>query len=77
MGWSSGRSSRARESGVRRCTDGPGPRTTLLPGTGGWGRAGSDPEEPFVDVVWWVDQEVLHHAAEIALLRDLYRARQL
>ncbi|MEU0098815.1 DinB family protein [Streptomyces sp. NPDC006267] len=36
---------------------------------------GSDPEEPFVDIVWWVNQEVLHHGAEIALLRDLYRAR--
>lgn len=36
---------------------------------------GSDPEDPFIDVVWWVDQELLHHGAEIALLRDLYRAR--
>ena len=36
---------------------------------------GSDPEEPFADIVWWVNQEVLHHGAEIALLRDLYRAR--
>ncbi|WCD84474.1 hypothetical protein KPP03845_100797 [Streptomyces xanthophaeus] len=37
---------------------------------------GSDAEEPFVDIVWWVNQELLHHGAEIALLRDLYRARQ-
>ncbi|MEI5036381.1 hypothetical protein RB201_38110 [Streptomyces sp. S1A(2023)] len=29
-----------------------------------------------VDIVWWVNQEVLHHGAEIALLRDLYRARR-
>lgn len=36
---------------------------------------GSDPDEPFIDVVWWVNQELLHHGAEIALLRDLYRAR--
>ncbi|GGU97214.1 hypothetical protein GCM10010260_36230 [Streptomyces filipinensis] len=35
---------------------------------------GSDGEEPFLDIVWWVNQEVLHHGAEIALLRDLYRA---
>ncbi|WP_446039187.1 DinB family protein [Streptomyces sp. SID1121] len=35
---------------------------------------GSDAEEPFVDIVWWVNQEVLHHGAEIALLRDLYRS---
>ncbi|MEV6837809.1 DinB family protein [Streptomyces sp. NPDC051133] len=35
---------------------------------------GSDAEEPFLDIVWWVNQEVLHHGAEIALLRDLYGA---
>jgi hypothetical protein len=28
----------------------------------------------FVDIVWWVNQEILHHGAEVALLRDLYRA---
>ncbi len=33
---------------------------------------GGDAEEPFIEVVWWVNQEVLHHGAEIALLRDLY-----
>ncbi|WP_326567369.1 DinB family protein [Amycolatopsis rhabdoformis] len=36
---------------------------------------GSDPDEPLLEIVWWVNQEVLHHGAEIALLRDLYRAR--
>lgn len=36
---------------------------------------GGDAEEPFVDTVWWVNQEVLHHGAEIALLRDLYAHR--
>ncbi|MFD8814891.1 DinB family protein [Streptomyces sp. NPDC059627] len=36
---------------------------------------GSDPDEPFIDIVWWVNQELLHHGAEIALLRDLYRTR--
>ncbi len=34
---------------------------------------GGDPEEKFIDLVWWVNQELLHHGAEIALLRDLYR----
>jgi hypothetical protein len=29
---------------------------------------------PFIEIVWWVNQEVLHHGAEIALLRDLFRA---
>jgi DinB superfamily len=37
---------------------------------------GSDPEDRFIDTVWWVNQELLHHGAEIALLRDLYQARQ-
>ncbi|WP_327177941.1 DinB family protein [Streptomyces sp. NBC_01335] len=34
---------------------------------------GSDPEDLFLETVWWVNQELLHHGAEIALLRDLYR----
>ena len=33
---------------------------------------GSDPEETFPSMVWWENQEILHHGAEIALLRDLY-----
>ena len=37
---------------------------------------GSDPDDPFIETVWWVNQELLHHGAEIALLRDLYRVRQ-
>ncbi|MFD8220557.1 DinB family protein [Streptomyces sp. NPDC059697] len=37
---------------------------------------GSDADEPFIDIVWWVNQELLHHGAEIALIRDLYRAGQ-
>ncbi|MFV0137567.1 DinB family protein [Streptomyces sp. HMX87] len=36
---------------------------------------GSAAEDLFLDIVWWVNQEVLHHGAEIALLRDLYRSR--
>ncbi|MEU8617803.1 DinB family protein [Streptomyces sp. NPDC048623] len=36
---------------------------------------GSDPEDPLVEVVWWMNQELLAHGAEIALLRDLYRVR--
>lgn len=38
---------------------------------------GGDAEDAFLDVVWWVNQEVLHHGAEIALLRDLYRAMRV
>ncbi|MEF2977997.1 DinB family protein [Subtercola sp. YIM 133946] len=33
---------------------------------------GSDAEETFPTIVWWENQEILHHGAEIALLRDLY-----
>ncbi|MCA1222294.1 DinB family protein [Streptomyces sp. 8L] len=33
---------------------------------------GSDPEDVFLTTVAWVNQELLHHGAEIALLRDLY-----
>ena len=36
---------------------------------------GSDPDDPFIDTAWWVNQELLHHGAEIALLRDRFRAR--
>lgn len=36
---------------------------------------GLDPTVPFWQTVWWVNQELLHHGAEIALLRDLYRAQ--
>jgi hypothetical protein len=36
---------------------------------------GSDSDDLFIDIVWWVNQELLHHGAEIALLRDLYRER--
>ena len=34
---------------------------------------GLDPTLPFIDIAWWVNKELLHHGAEIALLRDLYR----
>ncbi|MGW9133916.1 DinB family protein [Streptomyces sp. NPDC055681] len=37
---------------------------------------GSDPEDPFTETVWWVNQELLHHGAEIALIRDLFRTRR-
>ncbi|TWF90865.1 DinB family protein [Streptomyces brevispora] len=36
---------------------------------------GSDSGDPFIDIVWWVNQELLHHGAEIALMRDLYRSQ--
>ena len=36
---------------------------------------GSDPDEPYISVLWGTNLEFIHHMAEIALLRDLWRAR--
>jgi hypothetical protein len=36
---------------------------------------GLDPEIPFAGIVWWTNRELIHHLAECALLRDLWRAR--
>lgn len=36
---------------------------------------GSDPDEPFIAVLWGTNLEFIHHMAEVALLRDLWRAR--
>ncbi|MFN8514896.1 MAG: DinB family protein [Chloroflexia bacterium] len=38
---------------------------------------GPRPHPPFLDITWWVNQELLHHGGEIALLRDLYRLAAL
>ena len=35
---------------------------------------GLDRTLPFVDIVWWVNRELIHHGADIALIRDLYLA---
>ncbi|MGQ4430593.1 MULTISPECIES: DinB family protein [unclassified Streptomyces] len=37
---------------------------------------GSDPDDPYIDVVAGSNLEFIHHMAEIALLRDLWRARR-
>ncbi len=36
---------------------------------------GLDPQLPFIGIVRWVNREAIHHLAEVALLRDLYRVR--
>ncbi|MFG2195971.1 DinB family protein [Streptomyces sp. NPDC048639] len=36
---------------------------------------GSDPDDPFITVLSGANLEFIHHMAEIALLRDLWRAR--
>ena len=35
---------------------------------------GLDPQLPLLDIVWWVNKELLEHAAEIFYGRDLYHA---
>jgi hypothetical protein len=35
---------------------------------------GLDPQLPLLDIVWWINKELLWHAAEIWFVRDLYRA---
>ncbi len=36
---------------------------------------GLDPDLPLRDILWWQNREIIHHTAEIALLRDLYASR--
>lgn len=36
---------------------------------------GLDPNLPILDVVWWMNRELIHHSAEIAFVRDLYATR--
>ncbi|MET8783999.1 DinB family protein [Streptomyces sp. NPDC004589] len=36
----------------------------------------ADGRYPFADVILHVNREVIHHGAEVALLRDLYRSRR-
>ncbi len=37
---------------------------------------GLDPTLPLLDIVWWVNKELIEHAAEIWFVRDLYAATQ-
>ena len=57
--WSAGLGS-ADDAMLRRRSDGP-------PGT-------LDGRFPFADVILHVNREIIHHGAEVALLRDLYRS---
>jgi len=33
---------------------------------------GLDPDLPIIGIVWWCNRELIHHLAEISLLRDLW-----
>jgi hypothetical protein len=37
---------------------------------------GLDPTVPFIAIVWWTNRELIHHTAEIGLLRDLWASRR-
>jgi hypothetical protein len=37
---------------------------------------GLDPELPLAEIMWWVNRELIHHGAEMMVLRDLYAWRQ-
>ncbi|SRR6266540_4285520 len=36
---------------------------------------GLDPELPLLDIIWWMNKELIFHSGEIWLARDLYAAR--
>ena len=36
---------------------------------------GLDPGLPLRDILWWQNREVIHHAAEVSMLRDFYAWR--
>lgn len=36
---------------------------------------GLDPTLPLRDILWWQNREVIHHSAEVSMLRDLYAWR--
>ena len=62
---------------ARRWADGVGGLTDEQLDTVGFGQYphGLDPQLPIVSIVWWLNREFVHHAAEAALLRDLYARR--
>lgn len=62
---------------VRRWADACAGLTEEQLDTVGFGQYphGLDPQLPIVSIVWWVNREFIHHAAEVALLRDLHRWR--
>jgi len=47
-----------------------------VPGYGAY-PLGLDPQIPFIGIIRWTNRELIHHLAEVALLRDLYAADQL
>jgi hypothetical protein len=36
---------------------------------------GLDRQLPILDIIWWMNRELIHHAADIAVVRDLYHAQ--
>ena len=46
-----------------------------IPGYGAY-PYGLDPQIPFIGIIRWTNRELIHHLAEVALLRDLYARAQ-
>ncbi len=46
-----------------------------VPGYGAY-PYGLDPQIPFIGIIRWTNRELIHHLAEVALLRDLYAAQK-
>jgi len=44
-----------------------------VPGFGGY-PYGLDPQVPFIGIIRWTNRELIHHLAEVALMRDFYAA---
>jgi hypothetical protein len=64
--------------GIRRWRDGLAQMTDEDASTVGRSQYpdGLDRELPLIDIVWWQNRELIHHGAEMAVLRDLYQARK-
>jgi hypothetical protein len=62
------RSRQAWRAGLGRLADPQLDTVGLSSFPGGW-----DPNVPFGDILWWTNRELIHHGAEIAVLRDLWR----
>jgi hypothetical protein len=65
-----------RTSGARwrSAVAGASPEQALQVGYSSW-PIGMDLDLPFVDIVWWMNRELIAHGSDAATVRDLYAAR--
>ncbi len=65
---------RAAAARWRAAVAGASAEQAVQVGYSGWPH-GWDPELPFVDIVWWMNRELIAHGSDLATVRDLYAAR--